>query len=368
MRRNDKRFSEMKRFLAVALFAVVVAGCSRQEDKVAQPKYVFAPVVAVSSHIAIVEKPDAKRALLIGDGAKELSSYFERAGVKCFVAPEGKFDIVAVACSEMSGKSCNRLLQYLSESGIVVWLMDVEGVSAAEFKRRLSGFILPQAHLWMPGETRWMLVGRKLPRSVKLSAMLDFYSRESVFDDFAFAHCSSLQEIFANYIGELESVMPAFERGDLSAEVKPEFFLERNVAPIGWIARDDVDKDIASEVIAKIREMQKVRREVVEGNIASAQARDKEGEERATGIWSKAAQRNANDMFLLERLDRLDRNAKGFMAVKKVLMAMKCYETMALIRPNDPVALHNFGMCLKKIGKLDLAEQILNRAKELQKK
>ena len=51
MRRNDKRFSEMKRFLAVALFAVVVAGCSRQEDKDAQPKYVFAPVVAVSSLI-----------------------------------------------------------------------------------------------------------------------------------------------------------------------------------------------------------------------------------------------------------------------------------------------------------------------------
>jgi tetratricopeptide (TPR) repeat protein len=68
---------------------------------------------------------------------------------------------------------------------------------------------------------------------------------------------------------------------------------------------------------------------------------------------------------LLERLDRLDRNAKGFMAVRKVLLAMKCYETMALIRPDDPVALHNFGMCLKKIGKLDLAEKVLERAKKL---
>ena len=73
-------------------------------------------------------------------------------------------------------------------------------------------------------------------------------------------------------------------------------------------------------------------------------------------------------MFLLERLDRLERNAKGFMAVRKILMAMKCYETMALIRPDDPVALNNFAICLKKIGKLDIAEKVLARAEELLKK
>jgi len=48
------------------------------------------------------------------------------------------------------------------------------------------------------------------------------------------------------------------------------------------------------------------------------------------------------------------------------LPAMKCYETIVLIRPNDPVAVHNFGMCLKKLGKLDLAEQVLTRAKRLE--
>ena len=45
--------------------------------------------------------------------------------------------------------------------------------------------------------------------------------------------------------------------------------------------------------------------------------------------------------------------------------AMKCYETVVLIRPNDAVAVHNFGMCLKKIGKLDLAEKVLAKAKKL---
>ena len=72
--------------------------------------------------------------------------------------------------------------------------------------------------------------------------------------------------------------------------------------------------------------------------------------------------------MLLERIENLNRNAKGFLAVGKVLQAMKCYETIVLIRPNDAVAVHNFGMCLKKIGKLDLAEKVLAKAKKLAEK
>ena len=356
----------MKKILFLFAVAAVFCGCSRQDETAPKGEsYVFPPVVAASAHIAVVEKPDARRALLIGDAAKSLEPYLSRSGVKCHLLPEGKFDIIAVACSEMSAGSCDRLTRYLSGNGIVVWLMDVEGVSTSSFRRRLESFSFAQIHLWMPGETHWLLVGRKTPCEIKLSAMLEYYSRESVFDDFAFSRCTSLQEIFANYAGDRESIMPAFARGDLSATVKPEFFLERSVSNVKWISREDVDKDIAAEVFAKIRRLQKVRREVVEGNMCSATSRDREGESRAIDIWAKAAEKNPGDLFLLERLDRLERNAKGFMAVKKVLMAMKCYETMALIRPDDPVALHNFGMCLKQIGKLDIAQKVLDRAKEL---
>ena len=358
----------MRKILLFLAVAAAISGCSRREDaQVVKDDYVFAPIVAASAHIAVVEKPDAARALLVGEGAKALEPYLKRSGVKCFKLPEGKFDMIVVACSEMSEKSCGRLTRYLSENGIVVWLMDVAGVSAEDFRRRLSAFALAEVHLWMPGETRWLLVGRTVPRQIKLSAMLEYYSRESAFDDFAFSRCPSLQELFANYAGDRESIMPAFARGDLTAAVRPEFFMERSVSNIKWISREGVDKDIASEVFAKIREMQKIRREVVEGNIASALAKDRKSESVAVDLWAKAAEKNPNDLFLLARLDRLERNAKGFMAVKKVLMAMKCYETMALIRPDDPVALHNFGMCLKEIGKLDVARKVLERARELER-
>ena len=72
-----------------------------------------------------------------------------------------------------------------------------------------------------------------------------------------------------------------------------------------------------------------------------------------------------DDLFVLERLDRLARNARGFLEVGKVLQALKCYETMVLIRP-DAANVRAFGTCLKRIGKLDLAEKVLKRADELE--
>ena len=64
----------------------------------------------------------------------------------------------------------------------------------------------------------------------------------------------------------------------------------------------------------------------------------------------------------------LNRNARGFLEVDKVLQAMKCYETIILINPNDAVAVGNFGLCLRKLGRLDMAKEVLARAKELEAK
>ena len=107
----------MRKILLFLAVAAAISGCSRREDaQVVKDDYVFAPIVAASAHIAVVEKPDAARALLVGEGAKALEPYLKRSGVKCFKLPEGKFDMIVVACSEMSEKSCGRLTRYLSEN------------------------------------------------------------------------------------------------------------------------------------------------------------------------------------------------------------------------------------------------------------
>lgn len=266
----------------------------------------------------------------------------------------------------MSEESCARAARLVSENGIVAWIMDVRGVSAAQFRDKLTSFAFAQVHLWMPGERDWVLVGRAKPRTIKLSSMLDVFSRDGAFEDLAAAECTALPELFASYAGRREDVMPAFSTGDLTAEVRPEFFLTKEIPPADWIAGEGVDGDIRSGIMAEIRSMQVVRRLVVEGNILSLRATDRKGEEAATEKWSAAAKRNPHDTFILERLDQLERNAKGFLEVKKVLQAMKCYETMVLIKPTA-ASVNNFGMCLKMIGKLDLAEKVLKRAKEMSK-
>lgn len=348
--------------LAVCLFF----GCSKEAKlEIPQSGHVFEPIRIVSVYISMMEKPDAARVLLIGDEAKRLGAYFERVGVNQCTTVDGRYDLIVVSCGEMTKASCRKATELLSQNGVMVWLMDVRGASSAKFKQMIESFDFAETHLWMPGEEYWLMAGRSVPRKIKLSAMLDVFAREGAFADMAKAGCGTLPELFANYVGRKEDVLPAFSSGDHSDSVRPEFFLTKDVPKIEWIAPDGVDADILSQVRSEIRSMQVVRREVVEGNMISRTAKDNKSMGDATEKWGKAALRNPNDLFILERLDRLDRNARGFIEVGKLLQAMKCYETMVLIKPNDANAVHNFGMCLKKIGKLDLAEKILKRAEAL---
>jgi len=74
----------VKRFSALLSSALLlVAGCSREEAP-ARPEadLDFGPVAVSCAYIALVEKPDAARVFLLGDQAKRLAPYFERAGVR----------------------------------------------------------------------------------------------------------------------------------------------------------------------------------------------------------------------------------------------------------------------------------------------
>ena len=353
---------------ALAILATVIFRSVRaSEENVVSDDYVYGPVRAATVYVTLVEKPDAERVLLLGEDAKMLADAFVRAGAQAFSSVDGgRFDALVVACCEMSRESCARACSRVKDNGVIAWMMDVRDVSMDRFKAMIESFDLAEVHLWMPGETRWLLTGRKVPRQVKLSAQLELFSRDGVQTDLVAAKCPALPDVFASYVGTREEVMPAFDGARGEAVVRPAYFLSKTPDGIGWIvAGDDVDEDIRRTSFSEIHSRQVVRRLVVEGGLLSEMAKDKQGEEAAAEQWAKAALRNPNDLMLLERLDRLDRNARGFLEVGKVLLAMKCYETMVLVRPNDAAAVHNFGMCLKRIGKVDLAEKILGRARTL---
>ena len=236
----------------------------------------------------------------------------------------------------------------------------VGGMSARKFRRALEEFPGREVHVWMPGEKWWVLTGSSGTNKISLAKVMDAFAADT--------NCTmSVAEVFASYAGTREDILPAFKR-KLKGAVVPEWFVTEKIPEIDWLDTSGVDEDILKQTLSEIRSAQVMRRELLRGNMLAAKATDKKGEEAATDVWAKVAIRSPNDPMLLERIDRLNRNAKGFLEVGKVLQAMKCYETVVLIRPNDAVAIHNFGMCLKKIGKLDLAEKVLAKAKKLAEK
>ena len=231
------------------------------------------------------------------------------------------------------------------------------GMTLLQFRRQLMEFPAKEVHVWMPGEKDWLLVGRPGTNGVSLAQAMDAFAADT--------NCTvTVPEVFASYVGTKEDVVPAFA-GYLEGEVVPEWFVTKEIPALGWLDESGVDGDILKASQQEIRSVQTVRRELLRGNMLAAKAKDKKGEEEATDVWARVALRNPNDPMLLERIENLNRNAVGFIGVGKLIQALKCYETLVLIRPNDAAAVHNFGLCLMKIGKRDMAEKVLKHAKEL---
>ena len=291
----------MKRIVAPVVLAVILAGCSKEAPQLAERRPLGGPVREAAYRIGKLER---------------------------------------TSVSEHSAKA-----------------LDVTGMSAADFRRELEEFGGRDVHVWMPGEKNWLLIGNLSTNPVPLAKVMEEFAADT--------NCTmSVAEVFASYAGTREEILPAFKR-KLEGEVVPEWFVSKDIPEIKWLDTSGVDEDILKTTMSEIRSAQVMRRELLRGNMLAAKAKDKTGEEAATEVWAKVAIRSPNDPMLLERIERLNNNAKGFLEVGKVLQAMKCYETVVLIRPNDPVAIHNFGACLMKIGKRDLAEKVLAKAKKL---
>ena len=237
--------------------------------------------------------------------------------------------------------------------GEIAELVDVGEMDAAEFRRRLESFPGKCVRLWMPGERHWLLVGRR-DEKLPLAKSLERFAAD--------AGLGSLVGAFASYAGSREEVMPAFEE-KLEGKVVPQWFVTREVPRVEWLDYDGIDEDIAAETRADIRSMQVVRRLVLEGNIAAAKADDEKALDDAVDCWVRAAKRNPRDPMLLDRLDRLSRNGETFFRLGKFQQAMKCYETVIAVRPRDEEAIANFAACLRRIGRSDLADKVLEKTK-----
>ena len=364
----------IRRALVCVVLLLVVAGCGKGGDdnnnkstKRETEESSFRPVKITTACIAAIEKPTATRVLLADDKAETFRPFLSSFGVICVsneeAAAESKFDIVFLA-GKADPEKLSAAIERTGETGVLAWRLAVKDMSAADFKTAVESFPCKSAHLWMPSSDEWVFVGRRSPRKIKLDAMMDVFSREVAFEALAEAKATALSDVFASYVGNLANLSGAFVTTNLSATVRPEFFVTKDIPPLDWVTRGDVDEDIYAATLAEMRSMQVVRRLVIEGDLLAAENKADD----ATEVWARAMLRNPRDPMLLDRLDRLSRNAESLIAVGNLAAAAKCYETMVVINPTDASAVLKYGMILRRLGMKEMADQALKRAGELRNK
>ena len=363
----------IRRVLVCVALLLIVAGCGNdggddaKKTKAEPEESSFRPVKITTACIAAIEKPTATRVLLVDDKAETFRPFLSSFGVICVsneeAAAESKFDIVFLA-GRADSEKLSAALGRTGETGVLAWRLAVKDMSAADFKTAVESFPCEAAHLWMPSAEEWVFVGRRSHRKLKLDAMMDVFSREVAFEALAEAKATALSDVFASYVGNLDGLSGAFASTNLSVVVRPEFFVTKDIPPLDWVTRGDVDEDIYKATLAEIRSMQVVRRLVIEGDLLAAEGKADD----ATEVWARAMLRNPRDPMLLDRLDKLSRNAEALLAVGNVAAAAKCYETMVVINPTDASAVLKYGMSLRRLGKKEMSDQVLKRAGELRKK
>ena len=370
-----KCVAAIRRALVCLALLAVVAGCGKSDSEAERKAVVspdpeesaFRPLKIAAACIAAVEKPMAVRALLADEKAEGFREHLGSFGFLCVSNEEAsaaaRYDIVFLA-GHHGADDLEKAVARVGESGVLVWRLVVKDMPADEFKAAVESFPCPSAHLWMQGADEWTLVGRRTPRKVRLDAMMDVFSRTNAFEALAEAQTTALSDVFSSYVGNLSDVAGAFATTtNLSVVVRPEFFVTKEIPPLDWVDRGDVDEDICRETLAEIRSMQVVRRLIIEGDLLAAEGKSDE----ATETWSRAMKRNPHDPMLIDRLGRLARNASTLIKVGNVAAAAKCFETIVVINPTDASAVLNYGMCLRRLGKKEMSDQVLERAKELSK-
>lgn len=344
----------------------------------------------LSAYLAAAENPSARRALLVGPRAPYYRGFLEHAGLACAdEGAAGKFDLVFVALEpdwicgarHLSAGAWRDLASRVTADGVIAWAFDTRLLSVGRFKRFLADFPSPQAHLWMPGLNDWLLVGRAKESKVKVDEMMKLFARPETFRDLAIARCETVCDLFANYVGARGDVEPALARTAdeslLAAEwraprlafsdtdsdqVRPEFFISRENPSLDWLSGEGVEGDIWKGIRDSIREMQNVRRRIVEGVMLAAA-----GKKEALGIWATAWKANPRDPLLRAVMDRFRFQAEALLEFGNAGGALRIYENLLTIRPTDPAVIRRCGHCLQQLGDSETARQVLNKAREIEK-
>lgn len=392
--RTEKSGSHVKEFFSDEDYGEVVTLDGRPVATGSR----FAPMRRTVSLVPLFEVPTAKKALLAGPEAEFYAAPLRAAGVEVEVSPgfgggSGEVDF-ALVCPEpewISGaerpseSQWRRLSDCVDrEYGVVAVHLDARLLPAARARGVIEELhaVFPSARLWCAGKFDWVFVGFRSssPPILRASAVSALFEREQAFDAFLEAGVTGMGDFLASYVGSLDEVAPALGRVDAMgrgealltaprlafepppsdgfAQLKPGDLLPLETADMGWFVQGDCADDVYSSLTGRVADVQWARRVAVSG-IADADAGKSDT---AVEKWGDAAAVNSGDPILRSLADSLDLEGRRRLRVGDNNGAMRCFENRILVEPGNVAAIHNFGLSVKKGGRMDLAVQVFLKA------
>lgn len=338
------------------------------------------------SLIPLFEMPTAKTVRVEGEEAAFYMQPFVDAGLKVQDA-DAPADVVLVAPSPdwevgsftPTAVDWQRIAGGLSRGGVAAMHLDARLLSRSRFKQILADFraVFTHYRLWCTGRHKYVLTsGGK----VSADELLDLFANEKTASVFLAADAVTPGEIFACLVGSdfdvepglldipaFGSVRAAWTAPRLAfrptptnhlAEVRVATITPMDVPFPDWLLKGTADTAIYNILTNGMMRAQIARREILRGFDAA----DRGAATNAVEHWAEAAKINPRDPLLANLADSLDIEGRRYLRIGNVNAAMRCYENRLLIMPQDVAAVHNFGICLKKSGHLDMAASVFAKA------
>ena len=402
--------SQMFRFLIVGgTLAAVIAVCvlliwliarkasesapeEAAEDMPVDTGYRFRQIRLYPACIAMFQNPSAQSARVVGAEAEFYRKPFETAGVKVQDGAEASSpaDIVLVAprpdwltgTDFPTGDEWRRLAGLRAEGGLVALHIDMRRLALGRLKGILAEFraTFGPYFLWCVGANDYVVTSATELTADKL---YDLFAGEKASEAFAETGIYTPADVFACYMGRDVEIEPGLQKvpvavrktvtwkearqalETLSAKdtfyVRPGVLTPYYIPPLPWFKKGDAEATVFAGTTNAIMGVQAARREFLAGFDDLSGGISTNAIER----WAVAAKVSPRDPVLRGLVDVVDLKGRQLLGVGNVNGALGCYEKLLLIRPNDAAVVHNYGVCLKKGGQMEMAAQVFARAVEL---
>ena len=342
----------------------------------------------LSSLIPLFEMPVAKTARVVGDEAWLYGKPLADAGLALLdEADASPADILLVAprpdwiagADTPDAAGWRRLRRGLAKGGVAALRLDARLLSRARLKGVLADFraVFPNYRLWCTGRSDYVLVSGG---NLLLDEILALFDNPKAYAAFASAGVVSPVHVLACFVGSDAEVWPALADLPAFGHARAAWTAPRlafsppptnhlaavrapNLTPYyvpetPWLMRGVADPGVYALLTNGVRNVQAARREILVGFDAA----ERGAATNALEHWSTAAKTNPRDPLLRGLADSLDLEGRRYLRIGNVGGALRCYENRLLIRPDDVAAVHNFGVCLKKSGRFDVACSVFAKA------